>query len=48
MPLIQILTLEGFAVFVPNVRGSTEYGLEYSKRVDRDWADWIASITSMR
>lgn len=37
MPLIQILTLEGFAVFVPNVRGSTGYGLDYSKRVDRDW-----------
>jgi pimeloyl-ACP methyl ester carboxylesterase len=37
MPLIQILTLEGFAVFVPNVRGSTGYGLEYGKRVDRDW-----------
>ena len=37
MPLIQILTLEGFAVFVPNVRGSTGYGLAYSKWVDRDW-----------
>jgi len=37
IPLIQILTLEGFAVFVPNVRGSTGYGLEYSKHVDRDW-----------
>ena len=37
MPLIQILTLEGFAVFVPNVRGSTGYGLDYSKQVDRDW-----------
>jgi dipeptidyl aminopeptidase/acylaminoacyl peptidase len=37
MPLIQILTLEGFAVFVPNVRGSTGYGLEYAQRVDRDW-----------
>jgi pimeloyl-ACP methyl ester carboxylesterase len=37
MPLIQILTLEGFAVFVPNARGSTGYGLDYSKRVDRDW-----------
>jgi dipeptidyl aminopeptidase/acylaminoacyl peptidase len=37
MPLIQILTLEGFAVFVPNARGSTGYGLEYAKRVDRDW-----------
>ena len=37
MPLIQILALEGFAVFVPNVRGSTGYGLAYSKHVDRDW-----------
>jgi len=37
MPLIQILTLEGFAVFVPNARGSTGYGLEYTRRVDRDW-----------
>ena len=37
MPLIQVLTLEGFGVFVPNARGSTGYGLDYSKRVDRDW-----------
>ena len=37
MPLVQILTLEGFAVFVPNARGSTGYGLDYAKRVDRDW-----------
>lgn len=37
MPLIQILTLEGFAVFVPNARGSSGYGLDYTKRVDRDW-----------
>lgn len=37
MPLVQVLTLEGFAVFVPNARGSTGYGLDYSKRVDRDW-----------
>jgi pimeloyl-ACP methyl ester carboxylesterase len=37
MPLIQILALEGFAVFVPNARGSTGYGLDYSQRVDRDW-----------
>jgi dipeptidyl aminopeptidase/acylaminoacyl peptidase len=37
MPLIQILTLEGFAVFVPNARGSTGYGLSYMKQVDRDW-----------
>jgi dipeptidyl aminopeptidase/acylaminoacyl peptidase len=37
MPLIQFLTLQGFAVFVPNVRGSTGYGLRYTKHVDRDW-----------
>ncbi len=37
MPLIQFLTLNGFAVFVPNVRGSTGYGLSYMKQVDHDW-----------
>ena len=37
MPLIQFLTLRGFAVFVPNVRGSTGYGLSYTKHIDRDW-----------
>ena len=37
MPLIQFLTLNGFAVFVPNVRGSTGYGQTYMKHVDRDW-----------
>lgn len=37
MPLIQYMTLRGFAVFVPNVRGSTGYGLSYAKHVDRDW-----------
>ena len=37
MPLIQYLTLNGFAVFVPNVRGSMGYGLSYIKYVDHDW-----------
>ncbi|MFN8442008.1 MAG: prolyl oligopeptidase family serine peptidase [Caldilineaceae bacterium] len=37
MPLIQFLALNGFAVFVPNVRGSTGYGLAYTKHVDHDW-----------
>jgi pimeloyl-ACP methyl ester carboxylesterase len=37
MPFIQFLTLNGFAVFVPNVRGSTGYGFAYMKRVERDW-----------
>ena len=37
MPLIQYLTLNGVAVFVPNVRGSSGYGLEFMKMVDHDW-----------
>lgn len=37
MPLIQFLTLNGFAIFVPNVRGSSGYGLSYMKQVDHDW-----------
>jgi len=37
MPLIQFLALQGLAVFVPNVRGSTGYGLDFTKQVDRDW-----------
>jgi pimeloyl-ACP methyl ester carboxylesterase len=37
MPLIEYLTLRGFAVFVPNVRGSTGYGLNFAKQVDCDW-----------
>jgi pimeloyl-ACP methyl ester carboxylesterase len=37
MPLIQFLTMGGFAVFVPNVRGSTGYGLSYTKWVDHDF-----------
>jgi pimeloyl-ACP methyl ester carboxylesterase len=37
MPIIQFLTIQGFAVFVPNARGSTGYGLSYTKHVDRDW-----------
>ncbi len=37
MPIIQFLTLNGFAVWVPNVRGSSGYGLSYMKRVDHDW-----------
>ncbi len=37
MPIIQFLTLNGFAVFVPNVRGSSGYGFSYMKHVDKDW-----------
>jgi acetyl esterase/lipase len=53
MPLIQFLTLHGFAVFVPNVRGSSGYGLEYTKRVDHDWGgkdrlDHVAAFDLLR
>lgn len=50
MPLIQFLTLRGFAVFVPNVRGSTGYGLAYTKHVDRDWGgnDRLDHVQAMR
>lgn len=49
MPLIQFLTLNGFAVFVPNVRGSTGYGMKYTKHVDRDWggADRLDHVHAM-
>ena len=53
MPLIQFLTLNGIAVFVPNVRGSHGYGLDYVKRVDRDWGgldrlDHVAGLASLK
>lgn len=49
MPLIQYLTMNGFAVFVPNARGSTGYGLSYMKRVDKDWggADRLDHVFAM-
>ena len=49
MPLIQFLSLNGIAVFVPNVRGSSGYGFEYMKRVERDWggADRMDHVHAM-
>ena len=49
MPLIQYFTLNGYAVFVPNARGSTGYGVDYTTRVDRDWGgkdrlDHVAAV----
>jgi dipeptidyl aminopeptidase/acylaminoacyl peptidase len=53
MPLIQFFTLNGFAVFVPNVRGSSGYGLEYMRQVDHDWGgkdrlDHVAAFEQLR
>jgi dipeptidyl aminopeptidase/acylaminoacyl peptidase len=49
MPLIQFLTLKGFAVFVPNVRGSSGYGFDYMSKVVRDWggADRLDHVHAM-
>ena len=49
MPLIQFLTLNGIAVFVPNVRGSTGYGFNYMSHVERDWggADRLDHVHAM-
>jgi dipeptidyl aminopeptidase/acylaminoacyl peptidase len=50
MPLIQFLTLSGFVVFAPNVRGSTGYGLSYMKHVDHDWGgqDMLDHVHAMK
>jgi pimeloyl-ACP methyl ester carboxylesterase len=50
MPLIQFLTLRGCAVFVPNVRGSSGYGLNFMKKVDRDWGgqDTLDHVHAMK
>jgi pimeloyl-ACP methyl ester carboxylesterase len=53
MPLIQFFTLNGFAVWVPNVRGSSGYGISYMKRVDNDWGgldrlDHMAALELLR
>jgi acetyl esterase/lipase len=53
MPLIQFFTLNGFAVWTPNVRGSTGYGISYMKWVDRDWGgldrlDHVAAYELLR
>lgn len=50
MPLIQYLTLNGFAVFVPNVRGSSGYGMKYMKQVDHDWGgkDMLDQIQGLK
>lgn len=34
---VQTLVAEGYAVLVPNVRGSTGYGMTYSHADDHDW-----------
>ncbi len=53
MPLIQFFTLNGFAVWTPNVRGSSGYGISYMKRVDHDWGgldrlDHVAAYEFLR
>ena len=45
--------MHGFAVFVPNARGSSGYGQSYMKQVDRDWGgadrlDHVAGVERLR
>ena len=45
--------MHGFAVFVPNARGSSGYGQAYMKQVDRDWGggdrlDHVAGVEQLR
>lgn len=53
MPLIQYFTLNGIAVWAPNVRGSIGYGMRYMKYVDHDWGgldrlDHVAAFELLR
>jgi dipeptidyl aminopeptidase/acylaminoacyl peptidase len=49
----QFLASQGIAVFAPNVRGSTGYGIAYEKRSYRDWggqdlADFADAVEYLR
>lgn len=53
MPLIQLLVAAGIAVWVPNARGSTGYGLRHMRAVERDWGgadlgDHLAALDRLR
>jgi dipeptidyl aminopeptidase/acylaminoacyl peptidase len=36
-PFVQFLAQQGYAVFAPNVRGSSGFGLEFENLNDKDW-----------
>ncbi|MBR2565907.1 MAG: S9 family peptidase [Paenibacillus sp.] len=38
-PMFQLLLAEGYNIFAPNFRGSTGYGAEFVKMVERDWGE---------
>jgi dipeptidyl aminopeptidase/acylaminoacyl peptidase len=51
-PFIQLLAQHGYAVFAPNVRGSSGFGLEFENLNDGDWGrgdleDLVAGTRSM-
>ncbi|MCS1350077.1 S9 family peptidase [Mechercharimyces sp. CAU 1602] len=37
--LFQFLVYRGYSIFAPNFRGSTHYGLAFTKMVERDWGE---------
>ncbi|MCM3135183.1 alpha/beta fold hydrolase [Paenibacillus polysaccharolyticus] len=38
-PMFQLLLAQGYNLFAPNFRGSTGYGAEFVKMVERDWGE---------
>jgi len=38
-PMFQMMLAQGYHIFAPNFRGSTGYGAEFVKLVERDWGE---------
>ncbi|CAH1212840.1 S9 family peptidase [Paenibacillus sp. JJ-223] len=38
-PMFQFMLAQGYHIFAPNFRGSTGYGAEFVKMVERDWGE---------
>jgi len=38
-PMFQLMLAQGYHIFAPNFRGSTGYGAEFVKMVERDWGE---------
>ncbi|WP_063568257.1 S9 family peptidase [Paenibacillus sp. O199] len=38
-PMFQMMLAQGYHIFAPNFRGSTGYGAEFGKMVERDWGE---------
>lgn len=38
-PMFQMMLAQGYHIFAPNFRGSTGYGAEFGKMVEKDWGE---------